>query len=120
MCIHNPTPNSIQTKKVKLVAATSISKHQPLDGDDSLKTLKDKHNKTTNVPSNVTTAIMIQINCQAANQPRMVYSDHHSSCGDDMAQSTITSRYRNKLKSLIFPYIVKISKPNNLILISYH
>ena len=109
VCIHNPTPNSIQTKKVKLVAATSISKPQPLDCNDSLKTLKDKQNKTTNVPSNVTTAIMIQINCQAANQPRMVYSGLHSSCGDNMAHSTITSRYRNILESLIRRPMLSIS-----------
>ena len=106
VCIHSPTPNSIQTKKVKLVEATSISTPQPLGGDDLFKTLKDKHNKTTNVPSNVTTAIMIQINCQAANQPRMVYSGHHSSCDDNMAHSTMMSRYRNKLESLICSYIV--------------
>ena len=93
VCIHSSTPNSIQTKNVKLVAATSISKPQPLDGDDLLKTSKDKKNKTTNVPSNVTTAIMIQINCQESNQPRMVYSGHHSSCGDNMAPSTKTNRY---------------------------
>ena len=119
VCIHSPTPNSIQTEKVKLVAATSISKHQPLDGDDSLKTLKDKHNKTTNVPSNVTTAIMIKINCQAANQPRIVYSGHHSSCGEHMAHSTITSRYRNKQESLIFPYIVLISNEQSITDILY-
>ena len=106
VCIHNPTKNSIQTKNVKLVEATSISKPQPLDGDDSLKTFKDKQNKTTNVPSNVTTAIMVQINCQTANQPRMVYSGYHSSCGDNMTHSTITSRYRNTLESLICLYIV--------------
>ena len=94
VCIHSPTPNSIQMKNVK---PTSISKHQPFDGDDSLNTLKDKQDKTTNVPSNVSTSIMIQINCQAANQSLMVNSEHHSSCGDNMAHSTITNRYRNTL-----------------------
>ena len=98
VCIHSSTPNSIQTKNVKLVAATSISKPQPLDGDDLLKTSKDKKNKTTNVPSNSATAIMIQINYQPENQLLIVNSEHHTPCGDNMAQSIITSRYRITLQ----------------------
>ena len=62
------------------------------------KTSKDKKNKTTNVPSNVTTAIMIQINYQPENQLLIVNSEHHTSCGDNMAQSLITSRYRITLE----------------------
>ena len=101
VCIHSPTPNSIQMKNVK---PTSISKHQPFDGDDSLNTLKDKQDKTTNVPSNVSTSIMIQINCQAASQSLMVDSEHHSSCGYNMTHSTITNRYRNTLE-MLFAFI---------------
>ena len=93
VCIHSQTPDSIQMKNVKPATPTPISKPQPFDGEDLLNTLTDKQNKTTNVPSNVTTAIMIQINCQESNQPRMVYSGHHSSCGDNMAPSTKTNRY---------------------------
>ena len=98
VCIHSQTPNSIQMKNVKPATQTSISKPQPFDGDDSLNTLTDKQNKTTNVPSNSSTAIMIQINYQPENQPLIVNSGHHTSCGDNMAQSTITSRYRNTLE----------------------
>ena len=101
VCIHSPTQNSIQMNNVKLAAPTSISKPQRSDGDDSLNTLKDKHNKTTNVPSSASTAIMIQINYQAANQPLMVSSEHQCSCGENTAHSTITSRYRNTVEKLV-------------------
>ena len=98
VCIHSQTPNSIQMKNVKPTTPTSTSKPQPFDGNDSLATLTNKQNKTTNVPSNSSTAIMIQINYQTANQPLIVNSEHHTSCRDNMANSTMTSRYRNTLE----------------------
>ena len=115
VCIHSPTLDSVQMTNVKLEAATSVSKPQPFDGDDSLNTLKDKHNKTTNVPSNASTAIMIQIICQAANKPNMGNSDHQTSCGDNMAHNTITSRYRNTLEWLVWIYMVLFVSKGKLI-----
>ena len=98
VCIHSPTPNSIQMKNVKPATKTSISKPQPFDCDDSLNTLTDKQNKTTNVPSNSSTAIMIQINYQPVNQPLIVNSEHHTSCSVNVGHTTITSRYCNTLE----------------------
>ena len=51
---------------------------------------------------------MIQIICQAANKPNMGNSDHQTSCGDNMAHNTITSRYRNTLEWLVWIYIICI------------
>ena len=118
VCIHSPTQNSIQMNNVKLAAPTSISKPQRSDGDDSLNTLKDKHNKTTNVPSSASTAIIIQINYQAANQPLMVSSEHQCSCGENTAHSTITSRYRKTVEKLVC-FINYLYRRNNQLLISY-
>ena len=119
VCIHSPTQNSIQMNNVKLAAPTSISKPQRSDGDDSLNTLKDKHNKTTNVPSSASTAIMIQINYQAANQPLMVSSEHQCSCGENTAHSTITSRYRNTVEKLVCFINYVISKEQSITNIMY-